>query len=79
FLFMVFASIKSIVFFGVLLSLTILNALLSELTILPAQICLLRRFLASDFASPENDKPEEQGQNTSDSENPASDYSEEKS
>ncbi len=51
FLFMVFASIKSVVYFGVLLSLTIITALICELTILPAQICLLRRFLSSDFAS----------------------------
>jgi predicted RND superfamily exporter protein len=50
FLFMVFASIKSVVYFGVLLSLTIITALLCELTILPAQICLLRRFLGTDFA-----------------------------
>lgn len=56
FLFMVFASIKSIVYFGLLLSLTIMTALLCELTIFPAQICLLRKFLASDFASEDESK-----------------------
>ncbi len=49
FLFMVFASIKSILYFGVLLSFTIFVALLCDLVFLPAQICLLRRFLAKDF------------------------------
>jgi predicted RND superfamily exporter protein len=81
FLFMVFASIKSIVFFGVLLSFTIFNALLCELTILPAQICLLRRFLASDFALPEKEESADRNQNISDLEQDAdaSDESEEKS
>jgi predicted RND superfamily exporter protein len=78
---MVFASIKSIVFFGVLLSFTIFNALLCELTILPAQICLLRRFLASDFALPEKEESADRNQNISDLEQDAdaSDESEEKS
>ncbi|GAB4281264.1 MAG: MMPL family transporter [Candidatus Rifleibacteriota bacterium] len=58
FLFMVFASIKSVVYFGVLLSLTIITALFCEITILPAQICLLRRFLSSDFAAEDSDKVE---------------------
>jgi hypothetical protein len=58
FLFMVFASVKSVVFFGLLLSLTILMALLSELTILPAQICLLRKFLGSDFNKSDEAKVE---------------------
>ncbi|MDD3146439.1 MAG: MMPL family transporter [Candidatus Riflebacteria bacterium] len=51
FLFMVFASIKSIIFFGLLLSMTIIVALICEVTILPAQVCLLHRFLSSDFAA----------------------------
>ncbi len=51
FLFMVFASIKSVIYFGLLLSLTIIVALFCELTIMPAQVCLLHRFLASDFFS----------------------------
>ncbi len=66
FLFMVFASIKSVVYFGVLLSLTIVTALLCELTILPAQICLLRRFLGSDFAKSAQDdgpRPEDEREN----------------
>ncbi len=50
FLFMVFASIKSVIYFGLLLSLTIIVALFCELTIMPAQVCLLHRFLSSDFA-----------------------------
>lgn len=49
FLFMVFASIKSVVFFGLLLSMTIVTALICEITLLPAQICFLRRYLSSDF------------------------------
>lgn len=49
FLFMVFASIKSVINFGLLLSMTIIVALFCELTIMPAQICLLKRFLADDF------------------------------
>lgn len=49
FLFMVFASIKSVIFFGLLLSMTIMVALFCELTILPAQVCLLHKFLSSDF------------------------------
>jgi predicted RND superfamily exporter protein len=53
FLFMVFASIKSILYFGVLLSFTIAVALLSDLVFLPAQICLLRRYLTKDFRSEE--------------------------
>ncbi|MBU1107294.1 MAG: MMPL family transporter [Candidatus Riflebacteria bacterium] len=57
FLFMVFASIKSIVYFGVLLSFTIVVALLCEITLLPAQICLLRRYLSKDFRSDEVDAP----------------------
>lgn len=59
FLFMVFASIKSVIYFGLLLSMTIIVALLCELTILPAQVCLLHRFLSSDFATekkPESDQ-----------------------
>lgn len=49
FLFMVFASIKSIVFFGLLLSMTIVTALICEVTLLPAQICLMSSYLSSDF------------------------------
>jgi predicted RND superfamily exporter protein len=66
FLFMVFASVKSVVFFGVLLSFTIITALFCELTIFPAQICLLRRFLASDFAAEKVDG--ENSDDTSDDE-----------
>ncbi|MFZ5952237.1 MAG: efflux RND transporter permease subunit, partial [Candidatus Rifleibacteriota bacterium] len=65
FLFMVFASIKSVVYFGLLLSLTIVTALICEMTILPAQICLLRRFLSSDFApEPAPDKAESLPENS---------------
>jgi predicted RND superfamily exporter protein len=63
---MVFASVKSVVFFGVLLSFTIITALFCELTIFPAQICLLRRFLASDFAAEKVDG--ENSDDTSDDE-----------
>jgi predicted RND superfamily exporter protein len=49
FLFMIFASIKSVIYFGLLLSMTIVTALICEFTLLPAQICLLRRYLSSDF------------------------------
>ncbi|EKD83235.1 MAG: hypothetical protein ACD_39C00800G0002 [uncultured bacterium] len=55
FLFMVFASIKSVIYFGLLLSMTIMVALFCELTIMPAQICLLRRFLAKDFRNDTTD------------------------
>ncbi|PKL45226.1 MAG: hypothetical protein CVV41_03805 [Candidatus Riflebacteria bacterium HGW-Riflebacteria-1] len=49
FLFMVFASIKSIVYFGLLLSFTIVVALLCDIVLLPAQICFMRRYLARGF------------------------------
>jgi predicted RND superfamily exporter protein len=45
FLVMVFASIKSVVYFGVLLSMTIIFALICEITVLPATICLFRKTL----------------------------------
>ncbi|MEW6709128.1 MAG: MMPL family transporter [Candidatus Riflebacteria bacterium] len=45
FLVFAFARIKSVVYFGTLLSLTVFFALLCEFTVLPAQICLFRRFL----------------------------------
>ncbi len=61
FLFMVFASIKSVIFFGLLLSLTIIVALVCELTILPAQVCLLQKFLSSDFSPEEACKNAETG------------------
>jgi predicted RND superfamily exporter protein len=67
FLFMVFASIKSITYFGLLLSLTIFMALFCELTLLPAQICALRKFLSSDFAG--DDQEEIPGQAESDNSN----------
>lgn len=49
FLFMVFASVKSVVFFGLLLSFTIIMALVAEFTVLPAQIYVLRNFIGTDF------------------------------
>ncbi|OGK07783.1 MAG: hypothetical protein A2W80_02720 [Candidatus Riflebacteria bacterium GWC2_50_8] len=55
FLFMVFASIKSIVYFGLLLSFTIVIALLCDIVMLPAQICLLRRYLSKDFRADKGD------------------------
>lgn len=59
FLFMVFASIKSIIFFGLLLSMTIIVALFCEITLLPAQVCLLHKFLSSDFAETATSKQSE--------------------
>lgn len=59
FLFMLFASIKSISFFGLLLSFTIVMALVAELTILPAQICYLEKFLAPDFNKKTNSKDDD--------------------
>ncbi len=44
FLVFAFARIKSVVYFGSLLSLTVFFALLCELTVLPAQICLYERY-----------------------------------
>lgn len=44
FLVFAFARIKSVVYFGSLLSLTVFFALLCELTVLPAQICFFNRF-----------------------------------
>lgn len=44
FLVFAFARIKSVVYFGTLLSLTVFFALLCELTVLPAQICLFKKY-----------------------------------
>lgn len=60
FLFMVFASIKSIVYFGALLSFTIVVALTCDLLFLPSQICLLRRFLSKDFRAEDEDPAQTQ-------------------
>lgn len=57
FLFMVFASIKSIVYFGVLLSFTIVVALVCDIVFLPAQIYLLRRYLSKDFRAEDEGAP----------------------
>ncbi len=46
FLVMIFASIKSVIYFGVLLSMTIIFALICEVTVLPAIICLFKDALA---------------------------------
>ena len=45
FLVLVFASIKSVVYFGALLSLTIFFALICEITLLPALICTFQHYL----------------------------------
>jgi predicted RND superfamily exporter protein len=58
FLVMIFASIKSVVYFGVLLSMTIIFALICEVTVLPAIICLFKESLSRSRGLKEADSAE---------------------
>lgn len=49
FLVMIFASMKSVIYFGVLLSMTIMFALICEITLLPATICMFQNSLRENI------------------------------
>lgn len=56
FLVLIFASIKSVMYFGALISLTIFLALICEVTVLPAQICLCKGLLSRKVGTEKNNE-----------------------